>query len=142
MLSLGVLIIFIVILVYKTAKTDGSEGREAFIFNPSHPQNCLRIMILTSWANRRTGLLNHLSIREDEGYLFKNTKKIHTKGMMFPIDVLFLDKENKVVAIRENIPPQGITVGPKETCSTLELAANAARKQLNINCHDQLVVTS
>jgi len=33
---------------------------------------------------------------------------IHTFGLKFPIDVLILDKENKVVAIKRNLKPNRI----------------------------------
>jgi uncharacterized membrane protein (UPF0127 family) len=51
-------------------------------------------------AKRRTGLLKHASLRTGEGLWIAPTEAVHTIGMKFSIDVLFLNKKRKVLKIR------------------------------------------
>jgi uncharacterized protein len=52
---------------------------------------------------RRTGLLRHTGLEADEGLWIAPCEAVHTIGMKFPIDVLFLDKKRKVLKIRKNM---------------------------------------
>lgn len=58
----------------------------------------------TMWSRMR-GLLGHPPLGSGEGLLLKGEKAIHTVGMGFPIDVLFLDRENRVVRLLLAMPP-------------------------------------
>ncbi len=58
--------------------------------------------------------------------LFPHTKSIHTFGMRFNIDIVFLDGNNKVTKILYNIPPLRICIGPFQTKHTLEMKAGSA----------------
>ncbi len=49
---------------------------------------------------------------------------IHTFGMKFPIDVLFLNREKKVLKVRQNMPKSRISVSIWAH-SVLELPAGA-----------------
>ena len=49
----------------------------------------------TAWTRLR-GLLGHKPLLPGEGLVLRGEKAIHTVGMGFPIDVLFLDREGFV----------------------------------------------
>src|SRR5260370_40185096 len=49
---------------------------------------------------RCTGLLCHKSLEPGEGLWIAPCEAVHTIGMKFPIDVLFLDKKRKVLKVR------------------------------------------
>src|SRR3989338_6025585 len=94
---------------------------------------------------RLTGLLNHHSLPIDEALLIEPAHRIHTKGMHFPIDVIFIDKVNKVIALIENIAPEENTcIFPKKqyahkgTRKVLELASRGA-KLYDFRVGDELV---
>ena len=53
---------------------------------------------------RKTGLLKHDRLENGEGLWINPCEGVHTAGMKFPIDVLFLDKRRKVVKIRAGMP--------------------------------------
>ncbi len=58
----------------------------------------------TAWTRLR-GLLGHRPLLPGEGLLLRGEKAIHTIGMGFAIDVLFLDREGRVVhAIPTMVP--------------------------------------
>ena len=70
---------------------------------------------------RMKGLLGRDRLDPGESLWIKPCKSIHTIGMRFPIDVLFLDKRNVVVAAREKLPPNRITRLYLRAVSVLEL---------------------
>ncbi len=52
---------------------------------------------------RRTGLLTHNSLEQGEGLWIVPCEAVHTIGMKFPIDVLFLDRKRKVLKITKEM---------------------------------------
>jgi uncharacterized membrane protein (UPF0127 family) len=62
-----------------------------------------------------------------EGLLIRPCKGVHTFLMKFPIDVLFLDRENRVVKVVENLRPQRMTGLFFSSRSVLELPAGSLR---------------
>jgi len=63
-----------------------------------------RALIADSSKTRKTGLLKHDKLEPGEGLWITPCEGVHTVGMKFPIDVLFLDKKRKVVKIRATMP--------------------------------------
>ena len=52
---------------------------------------------------RRTGLLKHSRLEPGEGLWIAPCEAVHTAGMKFPIDVLFLDRKRKVLKVRSDM---------------------------------------
>ncbi len=77
---------------------------------------------------RLKGLLGRSSLPPGEGILLSPASSIHTFFMRFPIDVVFLDRDLRVVAVREAVPPWR-TAGKRGARSTLELAAGEVRRR-------------
>jgi uncharacterized protein len=63
-----------------------------------------RALIADSSKTRKTGLLKHDRLEPGEGLWIAPCEGVHTVGMKFPIDVLFLDKQRKVVKVRGSMP--------------------------------------
>jgi uncharacterized membrane protein (UPF0127 family) len=61
------------------------------------------------WAGtsetRRKGLLGRMAFQRGEGIYIVPTQWIHMIGMKFPIDVAFLDRQGKVLAIHHGLKP-------------------------------------
>jgi uncharacterized membrane protein (UPF0127 family) len=72
---------------------------------------------------RIKGLMGRDSLPPGEALWLRPCKSIHTIGMKFPIDVLFLAKDNKVVGMEENIPPNRFSAFVFKAAGVLELAA-------------------
>ncbi|MEH7225118.1 DUF192 domain-containing protein [Bacillus sp. JJ1566] len=64
---------------------------------------------------------------------------IHMFFMRFPLDIVFLDKENRIVDVRHNLQPWRIAIPKKRAYSTLELPAGTIKKN-NIQIGDQVVL--
>jgi uncharacterized membrane protein (UPF0127 family) len=71
-------------------------------------------------AKRRTGLLKHTSLPAGTGLWIAPCEAVHTFGMKFPIDVVFLSKARKVLKIRKNMPKRRIAMSLR-AYSVLEL---------------------
>jgi uncharacterized protein len=61
--------------------------------------------------------------------VFLNTRfGIHTFGLKFPIDVLILDKDNRVVKIAENLKPYKFFLWPVQFDRVIELPEGKTKK--------------
>ncbi|MFH0867967.1 MAG: DUF192 domain-containing protein [Candidatus Woesearchaeota archaeon] len=54
---------------------------------------------------RMKGLLDKVALEHGEGLIIKPCSSIHTFFMRFCIDVIFLDRNNRVVALTESLSP-------------------------------------
>jgi uncharacterized protein len=79
--------------------------RRLRVHNPSRDTTLAdRAQIADTSKTRKTGLLKHQRLESGEGLWITPCEGVHTVGMKFPIDVLFLDKKRKVVKIRAAMP--------------------------------------
>jgi uncharacterized membrane protein (UPF0127 family) len=63
-----------------------------------------RILPALDSETRRTGLLKHTGLADDEAMVIAPTNAIHTFFMKFPIDVAFVRKDGTVLKIRPALP--------------------------------------
>jgi uncharacterized protein len=79
--------------------------------------------IAASFRSRLVGLLNRSKLAREEGLLISPGGTIHTFGMRFAIDAVFLDRHMNVLKVAAFIPPWRGVLAPPRTCFVLELAA-------------------
>jgi uncharacterized membrane protein (UPF0127 family) len=84
------------------------------------------VRIARSFGSRFLGLLGRRSLEDMEGLLFVPGGSIHTLGMRFAIDVIFLDAQMTVLRVRANVRPWRFALAPRQTRYVLELRAHAA----------------
>jgi uncharacterized membrane protein (UPF0127 family) len=84
----------------------------------------------------RTGLLKHAGLAPGEGLWIAPCEAIHTFGMRFPIDVVFLNRKKTVVKIRSNLT-KGRMCASLRAYSVLELPAGRL-SETGTRCGDQL----
>ena len=72
------------------------------------------------WERMR-GLLGHSALLSNEGLLLMGTRGIHTIGMRFPIDVLFLNADGWVIHLIHSLKPFRISPIVKNSAMVLEL---------------------
>ncbi len=84
------------------------------------------VNVAASFIDRLTGLLRYRSLDEDSGIWLLPCKSVHTIGMDFVIDVVFLDKTLVVRKIASNLRPGRVCLAPRSTHSVLELAGGRA----------------
>ena len=56
-------------------------------------------------ATRRKGLLGRSGLPAGEGLWIVPCESVHTFGMKFPIDLVYLDRKKKVKKVRSGVPP-------------------------------------
>jgi uncharacterized membrane protein (UPF0127 family) len=95
-----------------------------------------RAGIADTGAKRRTGLLKHSKLEPGDGLLIR-TEGVHTFGMKFPIDVVFLSKARKVLKVRPNMVRARIALSLRAH-SVLELPAGTLESTGTLT-GDQLV---
>jgi uncharacterized protein len=61
-----------------------------------------------SFFTRTIGLLSKKNLLDNEGLIIKPCCSIHTFFMRFEIDVLFVNKENEIIALYEKVKPYRI----------------------------------
>jgi uncharacterized membrane protein (UPF0127 family) len=90
---------------------------------------------------RLRGLLGRLKLRSDEAVWVVPSRGIHTFGLLFAIDAIYLDSECRVVHLIENLGP--LRVGPlRLRCSSvLELPAGSIYKS-GTQVGDRLLIKS
>src|SRR5687767_4145782 len=81
------------------------------------------VYLACSFQSRCIGLLSRGAMRKEEGLLLIPGGSIHTLGMRFPIDVVFLNRQMRILGLCDNVRPWRIRVAPKGTRRVLELAA-------------------
>jgi uncharacterized protein len=78
-------------------------------------------------ATRRTGLLKRTSLEPGEGLWIVPCESVHTFFMKFPIDLVYLDRERRVVKVRPAVPAWRMSACFKAH-SILELPAGTAER--------------
>jgi uncharacterized membrane protein (UPF0127 family) len=88
---------------------------------------CASCTVARTPLARMRGLLGRHGLAEGEGLLLEPAGSIHTFFMRFPIDVVFLDREQRVVRVVPNLRPWR-TAGVRKARAVLELAAGEAAR--------------
>jgi uncharacterized membrane protein (UPF0127 family) len=85
----------------------------------------LEVDVAATRAARRRGLLGRESLGANEGLLLSPCKAVHTVGMRFPIDVIFIDRDGRAVRIVRSLSPWRIAMSARAK-AVIELAAGQA----------------
>jgi uncharacterized membrane protein (UPF0127 family) len=62
-------------------------------------------VVAGSGAKRTKGLLGRKSLEPGEGMWIVPCEAVHTFGMRFPIDLVYLDRKQRVKKVRSNVVP-------------------------------------
>lgn len=80
-----------------------------------------RARMAHSFRARWRGLMGESTMDLQEGLLLVPGTSIHTVGLRFPIDAVFLDRQLRVIGLIEDIPPWRVVFAPASTRMVLEL---------------------
>ena len=67
------------------------------------------VIVADTVFKRIKGLLGKKEFKKAQALILKPCNSIHTFFMRFPIDVLFVDKNHKVIKAATNLPPFRLT---------------------------------
>lgn len=74
-----------------------------------------------SFISKLVGLLGKKNLDEGEGLLIGGCSSVHMMGMKIPLDLIFLNKENKVLKIVEAAQPNKLSFSCKGAKKVVEL---------------------
>ena len=89
---------------------------------------CLRLIVADRARQRMRGLLGRDSLPPGEGLLLRPAGSVHTAFMRFPIDVVYLDRRNRVIDVVPDLPPWRMS-GRRGARAVVELSAGEARRR-------------
>jgi uncharacterized membrane protein (UPF0127 family) len=117
-----------------------ANPREVFVYNKSKETFLsFRVRVADSFLSRMIGLLGKRSLKPDGGVWIAPANSIHTVGMLFSIDLVMIDKDFRVVNVKEMVRPFRIVLPKLRAESVLELPAHTVfRSRTEIG--DQLII--
>src|SRR5271167_2951353 len=86
-----------------------------------------RLEVADSSAKRNKGLLGRKGLSPGEGLWIVPCESVHTFGMQFAIDLVYLDCDKRVKKVRNDVPPWRISAC-LSAYSVLELASGSIRR--------------
>jgi uncharacterized membrane protein (UPF0127 family) len=81
------------------------------------------LAVADTFFTRLKGLLGKKELPHGEGLWIKHCNGVHTFGMQFPIDVVFLDKGKRVVGLVKTLRPNRVSRLYSSASSVIELPA-------------------
>jgi hypothetical protein len=99
----------------------------------------LRVAPADTFLLRLAGLLGRIRFKPDDGLWLIPSRGIHTIGMLFAIDVIYLDAANRVIHLIEDLRPCRISPIRLKSASILELPARAIYSS-NTRIGDELLI--
>jgi uncharacterized protein len=116
------------------------KQRDVFVYNKTKETFlAFRVKVADSVLGRLVGLLGRRSLEPDSGVWIVPANAVHTIGMLFTFDLIMIDKNFKVVGLRELVRPFKITKPNFKAESVLELPAHTIfRSRTQIG--DQLLI--
>lgn len=98
----------------------------------------VHVKLANTFWSRLIGLLDRGSLGRNEGLLLEPCSSIHTVGMRFSIDVIFLDRASRVLGFADDVRPNRLRVSPRGTHKVLEIAVGN-RSRTGIHLDDYLI---
>lgn len=81
------------------------------------------VIVASTIFSRIKGLLGKKALGSNQALILDPCNSVHTFFMRFPIDVLFVDKDYKVVKITANLKPNSISGISWRSSKVIELSA-------------------
>ncbi|HXH21448.1 MAG TPA: DUF192 domain-containing protein [Dehalococcoidia bacterium] len=86
------------------------------------------IQVADTAVRRVKGLLGRECLEDGQGLLFKSCSSLHTLFMRFPIDIIFMDRQGKVLKVRKGVKPFKFVAAPLRAYYALELPTDAVAR--------------
>jgi uncharacterized membrane protein (UPF0127 family) len=108
-----------------------NQTRECFL--------SLGVNVADTSFTRLKGLIGRLKLRFDEGLWVVPSSGVHTWGVLFPLDLIYLDEDYRIVYLTEHFPRFRIAPLRIEAASVLELPPHTIYSS-HTESGDQLVI--
>lgn len=85
------------------------------------------VRLAALWWERAAGLLVLPPLKRGEGLLIDSCRAVHTIGMRYPIDIIFVDSEWSIVRVVNQLPTFRFRAA-RAACRTLEMLSGEATR--------------
>lgn len=122
------------------------QEAEAYLTTPEGDTiQHLKLEIADDDYERETGLMYRESMEYDQGMLFifdnEEPRGFYMKNTYIPLDLIFLDSQNKIVSISKNAKPQSQETIPSGVPAQYVLEVNAGlADEWDLNVGDSLIL--
>lgn len=110
-----------------------NQTRECFL--------CLGVTPADTILARLKGLIGKLKLKLDEGLWVVPSQGVHTFGVMFPLDLIYLDDQYRVIHVIEHFPRFRIAPIRIQSASVLQLPTHTIYSS-QTQAGDQLIICS
>jgi uncharacterized membrane protein (UPF0127 family) len=93
---------------------------------------CERCVFADTALTRMKGLLGRRELTPEEGILLRPASSVHTAFMRFPIDLVFIDRDNRIVKIVPTLAPWRAASARKAAAVAELRAGEASRRGLRV----------
>ena len=116
------------------------KDHRVFVYNKTKEGFlAFRVEVADSILSRLIGLLGRRSLEPDSGVWIVPANAIHTIGMLFAFDVVLIDRDFKVVGLREMVRPFSVMRPNFRAESVIELPAHSILKS-RTELGDQMLI--
>ena len=116
------------------------KDHRVFVYNNTKESFlAFRVRVADSILSRLIGLLGRRSLEPDSGVWIVPANAIHTIGMLFAFDVVLIDRDFKVVGLREMVRPFSVIRPNFRAESVIELPAHSILKS-RTEVGDQMLI--
>ena len=108
--------------------SEGVAAKTIALLRADGGRVCETCRVADSFLTRFRGLMRRAALLPGEGLLFPRTRSVHTHFMRFPIDIVFLDEDDRVVRIVPELRPWHGAV-ERDARAVLELTAGECERR-------------
>lgn len=98
------------------------------------------LMIRTTFWGRLKGLLLFRKLDPGSAMLLISTKKVHTFGMVFPLDLYFFNESMRLITVQSCVLPWSVPKSPEGTQNILEVHHLPDAEPLKLNIGEQVSI--
>jgi uncharacterized membrane protein (UPF0127 family) len=93
----------------------------------------------TLWGRLR-GLFLYPQLEKDAAMFFIATKRVHTCGMLFPLDLYFFSRSMRLIGSKRRVVPWKLPESPEDTHHILEIHHRPSIKPLRLKVGEQVSI--
>lgn len=99
-----------------------------------------RLLLRATFCGRFKGLMFHTWLEAGTGMFIFSSKRVHTYGMLFPLDLYFFNQSLHLIDSKICVMPRCIPISPEGTKHILEINHLSAIEPLNICGGEQVSI--
>jgi len=89
-----------------------------------------QVRVAKNFYSRLLGLMFLEKMEDFDGLIIESCNSVHTFFMRFPLDLVFLNKNNEVVKVKRNVFPWRMTFPEFKASKVLEMRASTLPKDI------------